>query len=343
MHPRHRRAALLAGAVGLAALLAVPTAQAAVPTAQNPTPAAQAATPPACVGATEAGGANDSRASSFYEGPAASRTYDREFERSFAIPHLPDYIPQGMTTWQDWDGDRDLLLIGLYRGSPAENEQSLIAAVDARTGRHIGSVRLRNAHLGGIAVAGEFLYAQDAASRGRENVRRYRLSSLREGLKEAARTGDRPFIGRLKDLQEIHSADFMTTHDGKVWAGRYSERDVDRMYEYRVGEDGRLEPTGAAYPIPPRTQGALVTDRAFVFNTTNHSRPGVLVVTERSRSTDRDEVCFASPSMGEGMALVGDDAFNLFEGASYKYPRAANRVRDLHVASMQSLERLLRD
>jgi hypothetical protein len=328
-------AALLAGAVGLAALLAAGTAN----------PAAHAATDDqGCPRAANVGGANDSAASSFYDGPQASRAYDREFRTAFRIPHLPDYIPQGMTSWPNWDGSgADLLLIGLYRGTVAENEQSLIAAVDAGSGEHVGSVRISNSHLGGIALAGDYLFAQHSVTRSREKVRRYRLSSLRAGLQQARLTGEQPFIGRLKDLQELHGADFMTTQGDRVWAGRYAEADDDRMYEYRVGPGGRLEPTGSAYPIPPRTQGALVSDAALVFNTTNHSRAGVMVVAERTDSADRDRVCFASPSMGEGMALVGDDAFNLFEGASYRYPKAVNRVKNLHVASMRSLENLLRD
>lgn len=295
-------------------------------------------TPEGCHAIADAGGSNDVADADFYEGPSASRAYDREFARAFRIPHLPDYVPQGMTTWPNWNGrGESLLLIGLYRGEAAENEESRIAAVDPDTGRHLGSVRVRNAHLGGIGVAGEFLFAQDAARKGREDVRRYRLSSLREALEGR----DDDFVGRVRDVQEIHGADFMTVHDGRLWAGRHSEYADDRMYEYDVDSAGRLTPTGVSAVVPPRTQGALVTDLAFVFNSTNHTRPGVLVIAERT-GANRREVCFASPSMGEGLSLVGDWAFGVFEGGSYRYPTAVNRIRDVHVASMRELEGLLR-
>lgn len=343
--------AALLGVAGLAALLAVPTggASAAPPPAVAPVNVNVIATdrstcviPPSASG----GGSSDAAtatAGSFYEGPTASRTYDATWKKAFPIPHLDAYVPQGMTTWENWDGTgQDLLLIGLYRGPKEAGEQSLIAAVDPRDGRQVASVRVRNAHLGGIAVVGDFLFTQDGASKVREKIRRYKIGSLRDAVRESNRTGDMPFLAMLKDKQEVHGADFMTVHDGKLWAGRYKEHLADRMYEYRVDAEGRLTPTGGAWPIPPRTQGALVTDTTFVFNSSNHTQPGVMVVTEKSRSASRRTVCFASPSMGEGMALVGDRAFNLFEGGSYKYPKAVNRITDLHEASMRSLESLVR-
>jgi hypothetical protein len=113
------------------------------------------------------------------------------------------------------------------------------------------------------------------------------------------------------------------------------------MYEYTVSDSGKLSPVGDAWPIPPRTQGALVSDDAFVFNSSNHAHHGVMVVADKSRSEGRRTVCFASPSMGEGMTLVGDRAFNLFEGGSYKYKKAVNRIDSVHEASMRSLERLI--
>lgn len=278
----------------------------------------------------------------FYEGPSASRTYDQQWKKAFPIPHLDAYVPQGMTTWTNWNGKGDdLILIGLYRGPKERGEQSVIAAVDPRSGDQYGAVRVRNSHLGGIAVAGDFLFTQDRATKTTETVRRYRLSTLESALKKSNSTGDIPFIGMLKETQEIYAADFMTVHNGRVWAGRYSEHAPDRMYEYTVSAKGKLSPVGTGWPIPPRTQGALVSDDAFVFNSSNHAHHGVMVIADKSRSESRRTVCFASPSMGEGMTLVGDRAFNLFEGGSYKYTNALNRIDSVHEASMRSLERLI--
>ncbi len=329
--------ALLLSAVGVAAVLLAPSAGSAP---GNPT----CAVPPS----TNTGFDTpvNPLAGPFYPGPAASSTYDSQWRGAFPIPHLPDYVPQGMTTWRNWNDEGEgeaLVLIGLYRGEKPTAEPSIIAAMDPASGEQYGAVTVRAAHLGGIAVVGNFLFTQDSPTKTRENVRRYRLSSLREALIKSHESGARPFVGRLAEMQRIHGADFMTVHDGKLWSGRYSEHENGRMYEYSADPQGNLRTTGAAWPIPPRTQGALVTDTAFVFNSSNHNQPGVMVITERSRAADRATVCFRAPSMGEGLTLVDDRVLNLFEGGSYKYPKAVNRITGLHEGSMESLGGLLRD
>lgn len=333
--------ALALGTASVAALLTLATqTSGAIPAAdQDPS---TCAIPPSRSGQVPDPSAAGAEAS-FYPGPSASDTYDAQWTKAFRIPHLDSYVPQGMTTWQNWNGEGDdLVLIGLYRGRRQEGQQSIIAAVDPRTGEHYAGLRVRHSHLGGIAVVGEFLLAQDQAARNaEETVRRYRLSSIRAAVVESNRTRDLKFVGMLREVQEIHSADFMTVHGDRLWAGRYSEHEPTEMFEYAVDARGKLTPLGAGWPIPPRTQGALVTDTAFVFNSSNHLHHGVMVLTERSRAAERRTVCFASPSMGEGMTLIGDRALNLFEGGSFKYPKALNRITDVHEASMRSLAALL--
>lgn len=350
MRLRPVSAALAIGLVGIAAVLALADGKSDSTSAVVPAPAAVRATAPSsasCVNPTAPRGSAPppgAKPARFYHGPSASPTYDAQFRRSFPIPHLDTHVPQGLTTWRNWDGKgATLLVVGYYRGKGADTEQSLLAAVDPQTGRHYGTARVLPSHLGGLAVLGEFLFAQDSGAKGPDNVRRYRLSSLAQAFAESHRTGERPFVGMLKDRQAIYGADFMTVHEGRLWAGPYTESASDRMYEYRADSKGKLVATGGGWPIPPRTQGALVTDRTFVFNTFNHHQPGVLVVTERSRSVSRRAVCFAAPARGEGMSRVGDRALVVYEGAAYRFPTSVNRVSDFHEASLRSLERLLQD
>ncbi len=52
----------------------------------------------------------------FYPGPSASDVYDDTFRKGAAIPGLPTYTPQGITTWSNWDGKGNpLLVLGSYR------------------------------------------------------------------------------------------------------------------------------------------------------------------------------------------------------------------------------------
>lgn len=292
----------------------------------------------ACFSGADGGAQSGRGGASFYAGPSASSTYDELFRRSFPVPHLDTHVPQGMTLWRNWDGKGNALaLIGMYR----DGARSLLVALDPSTGEHRATVEVRAAHLGGIAVSGKWLFAQDAAHTGRELVRRYRLDFLAAAVHESQRTGRMPFLAHLGGTQEIHGADYMAVRQGRIWSGRYREDAPDRMYEYLVAAAGRLRPTGASAPVPPRTQGVLVGDRAFVFVTFNHSRPGVMVVAERSGGSGPRAVCFLAPSMGQNMIAIGDRALLIYESGSYRYPAATNRIPRAHQASVRRLEAVL--
>src|SRR5690348_1881356 len=84
-----------------------------------------------------------------YEGRSVSRLYDTVFSSGPAIPHLNERIPQGLTTWPNWDGaGHTLLLLGMYRPS----DDSYLVGIDPDNGRTVGAVRIDESHVGGIGV-----------------------------------------------------------------------------------------------------------------------------------------------------------------------------------------------
>jgi hypothetical protein len=44
--------------------------------------------------------------------------------------------------------------------------------------------------------------------------------------------------------------------------------------------------------------------------------------------------------MGESLARLGDNELLDFEGGSYQYPRATNRIGDVHVAPLDKVRSL---
>jgi hypothetical protein len=273
----------------------------------------------------------------FYPGPSASYVYDQTFRQSFAIPFLSTHTPQGMTVWPDWDGlHHELLLIGMYRfGQP-----SYLVALDPETGLPYATVTVDESHLGGIAVVGDWLIAQDHPRRGRERVRRYRLADLATAFQKAHLSGTQPFVPYVGDLQEIYGASFMSAHDGYLWAGHYNADGPDRMFQYAVSATGVLTPVGRAYEVPAQTQGLLVTDDRFIFEGSLGTRSGTMTVVERSPSIRPLGRCFATPSMGESLAMLDDKVFVAYESGSRLYPKAKNRVTNLHIAPYAALRAL---
>jgi hypothetical protein len=273
----------------------------------------------------------------FYPGPSASSVYDATFRQSFSIPYLHTHTPQGMAVWQDWDGlHNNLLLIGMYRaGHP-----SYLVAMDPDTGQPYATVATEESHLGGMAVVGDWLLAQDRARRGPEQVRRYHLDELAVAMQKAHLTGTQPFVPHDGTTQQIYGAGFMTAHAGHLWSGHYNATGPDKMYEYAVSTAGTLTKVGHAHEVPAETQGVLVSDDRFIFEGSLGRHSGMMTVVERSPSITPLGRCFATPSMGEGLAQLDDHVLVVYEGGSSLYPKAENRVTNLHIAPYASLSAL---
>lgn len=271
----------------------------------------------------------------FYPGPSASQTYDALFSRGAAIPHLSTHVPQGMTTWSNWKGSgQDLILLAMYRDSA----DSYLVAIDPTTGAHYGTITVAGGHMGGIAVAGAWLFTQDDDAGGDEKVRKYKLETLRTAFQKAHANGARPYVSRSGSNQNTYGADFMASYYGRLWAGRYKSTAGDEMYEYKVSSRGTMTKTGSSWKVPARTQGLLVTANNFVFNTSYGDTTSAIYVTPKVASPSFTTArCFAAPARSQNFALVGGTLFLGFEGGSYKYPKSRNKVAHLHAAPLSGV------
>lgn len=270
----------------------------------------------------------------FYPGPSVSATYDALFSQAGAIPHLSTHVPQGMTTWPNWDGaGHHLILLAMYR----DNADSYLVAIDPINGSHYGTIAVAEGHMGGIAVTGTWLFTQDDDASGDEKVRKYKLETLRTAFQKAHAQGTKPYVSRSGSNQTLYGADFMTAYDGRIWSGRYKSSS-DKMYEYKVSSSGSLSKTGSSWKVPAQTQGLLVTADRFVFNTSTGDTKSRIYVTPKSHSPSFSSArCFAVPARSQNLALVGGTLFLAFEGGAYKYPNSKNRVMHLHSAPLSGV------
>jgi hypothetical protein len=283
-------------------------------------------------------------ATAFY-GSAASAIYDAVFSRAFAAPGLSaGYTPQGMTEWRAPDG-RSLIVIGEFR----KGHNSRLVAVDPDTGRTYGTVEVAPAHLGGVAIVGDWLFAQDKPRDGGEQVRKYAMSTLSAAFAASAASGGRtmPFVARTGALQDVYYASFLSSFGGSLWAGHHGINET-KMFEYRVGPDGTLRQVGGAYQVPKFTDGVVVSADRFIF--VSHAPAGTsrgfgtMTVAVRSANlSDHPRRCFAMPNLGEGTTLVGGRVYTVFESGTPKaHPASANRIPYLHRADYRALAGLLR-
>jgi hypothetical protein len=274
----------------------------------------------------------------FY-GPAASEIYDNVAHNAFATPNLAaGYKPQGMTTWPLPNGS-SLIILGEYKNK----HNSYLVAVDTTTGHTYGTVKIAEAHLGGIAIVGNWLFAQDKPNTNHEKVRKYDMSKLARAFLKSHNTGIYPYVGKTGPPQPVYWASFMSSYGGHLYTGHHGIKDVD-MVEYSVSSAGVLRQVHV-YQSPQLTDGVVVTADRFIFisHIDSANSFGIMTVTERTgHLSDRPIRCFAMPNLGEGAVLDHGIVYTVFEsGSSGSHSTSADRIKYVHGASYSLLAQLL--
>jgi hypothetical protein len=273
-----------------------------------------------------------------YEGRSVSRLYDGVFSSGPAIPYLNERVPQGLTTWPNWDGKgHTLLLLGMYRPS----DDSYLVGIDPDSGRTVGAVRIDESHLGGIGVLGDWLITQSDPESGGQAVRRYSLERLRTKMRDAVLFDYVPHLNAVGDPQPVDGASFMDVADGSLWMGRYSRFTPAEMFRYAVDNAGTLRRTGGPWPVPPRSQGLLVTPTHVLIASSDGTNHGQLRAYRRSAEPEADPIgCLWTPSLPQNLTLDHGRVFAAYEsGAAYflSRPGFLNRIGHLHTADLAAL------
>jgi len=279
-------------------------------------------------------------ARTFYPGPAGSALYDGLFRAGWAIPYLDEkYTPQGLTAWPRWFNDGgSLVIVGMYQ----KNQDSYLVGIDPTNGKVYGTIRVLQSHLGGLAVLGDYLFAQDDAVWGGEKVRRYKLTDLAAAFEQSHTDGSKPYVKRYGEPQPVYFASFLSAYNGHLWSGHHGGH-IDKMYEYSVSADGILTQVGSAWEVPAYTDGLVVTADRFIFVSHNADgdRPGMITVSGKAhRLADGSAMCFGAPSLGEGAVLDNDQVLVLYESGSYRFTKSANKVTHVHEAPYAQLHAL---
>jgi len=317
-------------ALGLAGVLATGSAVTIALTApeasQAATQQAQATTAAAAITcSTDAGG------KPFYDGPSASKMYDARFSGSAPVPNLGTHTPQGLGTWWNWDGTKDLLLVSAYR----KGARSQIIGIDPATNKTVGVVAIDETHAGGITTSNGWAFVQGTTN----GIRKYKLSTLKAALKAPGT----PLVKPVGKERAVYGASFLTSYGGYLWSGKFNNKGRDKMYQYKINSDGSLTTIKKAWEVPTKTQGLLVTGSHFIFSTSEgrKNRSNVYVVRRGEPDLDKASLkCFRAPSMSEGITEYGGRAYLSYESGSHLYrsdPTTLNVITHLHKATITSL------
>ena len=321
-------------AVGLVGVL---VSGVAVTGADSSQAATTMANPPAPVTATRTISCDATRAASkpFYDGRSASKKYDSRFRESAALPRLASYIPQGIGTWWNWSGRKNLLLVVMYH--PGRN--SIIVGIDPTTEKVVGDVAIAPTHGGGITTVYGWAFVQGSTN----GVRKYKLSALAAAMKKPGT----PYVKATGAERRVYGASFLTSYGDSLWSGKFNIGGRDKMYEYKIHPNGTLTTIQRAWEIPAKTQGLLVTKGHFIFSTSSgrKNRSNLYVVRRGQPDLDKARLtCFRAPTLSEGITEFGGRAYLVFESGSYKFRSDAstlNVITNLHKATISSLTSLV--
>ncbi|WP_344152434.1 hypothetical protein [Kribbella yunnanensis] len=318
--------------LGLAGLLAAGTATTIALTgpeaSQAATTSTAAATRAISCDTKTGGGSFD------YDGPSASTKYDSRFSNSAALPQLGKYIPQGIGTWWNWSGKKNLLLVTMYH----PGQKSLIVGIDPATNKVVGDVKIAETHAGGITTSMGWAFVQGSTN----GIRKYKLSTLAAKLKASGT----PTIDPVGPERKVYGASFLTSYGDSLWAGKFNDKGRDKMYEYKIKANGSLVTINKAWEVPTKTQGLLVTKSHFIYSTSfgRKNLSNLYVVRRGQPDLDKAKLsCFRAPSMSEGITEFGGRAYLVFESGAYEYrsdPKTKNVITRLHKASISSLTSL---
>jgi len=275
----------------------------------------------------------------FYDGPSASAKYDARFSNSASIPNLGTHTPQGVGTWWNWDGSKDLLLVASYQNGA----NSLITGIDPTTNKTVGVVAIAGSHAGGITTSNGWAFVQGKDSGGSGTIRKYRLSTLKSALKKAGT----PYVKQVGTARKVYAASFLTSYGGYLWSGKFNATGRGKMYQYKINSNGSLTTINRAWEIPTKTQGLLVTANHFIFSTSygRDKRSNLYVVRRGQPDLDKAKLtCFRAPSMSEGITEYGGRVYLVFESGSYLYrsdQKTLNVITRLHKAPLSTLTSLV--
>ncbi|KRE38031.1 hypothetical protein ASG73_10625 [Janibacter sp. Soil728] len=265
-----------------------------------------------------------------YDTPPDSGGSDRvphsdKDQEDLEIP-IPDdgtpWTPQGL----GYSDELDAYVHSMYN---KDNPQEGLLAIQPADGGPVKYVRIEgNDHYGGVTVDGDNVYVTGNGERvgtdedgkpqleGGSYVEHYSLSDLQAASPDE--TVDP--ISR----HEVTTGSTIASHDGKLYVGKYRNGEEGDIYEYELGDDGRLPSEGTSWEssnhwrAPGNMQG-LVTDGEHFYVTQSHGPDDPSTLIRVDRGTQNFEHAGSLSPLSQGVVIRDDELVITSESGADPY------------------------
>ncbi|SDT10654.1 hypothetical protein SAMN05444162_3101 [Paenibacillaceae bacterium GAS479] len=270
-------------------------------------------------------------------------TYHDLFKKGPKIPNLntTHYVPQGLTYYPD----KNWILISYFyhnKNQPTLAKNSLIAVVDAKTGKFVKNVYIEDekksggiyhkGHVGGMGVSESYLWiASSTSSRdSKYNMLRYELSDLASAKNKSRLKLNKGF--------KLKASSYATVADGDLYVGRFDEKNQSSLYRYNLNssENPSTSPINT-YKTPAKVQGVAVTDNHLLFSQSyGRNNPSYLMIYTKQASPAHKKT-IKIPNMSEGMEIIKGTLYISFESGAKYYSDSSYIKKTLSYAKVSSL------
>lgn len=126
------------------------------------------------------------------------------------------------------------------------------------------------------------------------------------------------------------TASFITFYDGKMWVGKFNEKEDSYLYDYTINADGTLTRGTVTYTLPQKLQGASFFEKdgktwLICSNSYGRTKTSSLYVYEINGSEAKQTLSYVFPPMAEETDIYNGVVYMIFESSATEYSTKESR------------------
>lgn len=248
--------------------------------------------------------------------PVPGNIISEAYSEEAGLTTTDNMVPQGLCVTDDY------ILTTAYDNTKEYNSLIYVMSSDGSALLAVIAMPDKN-HSGGIATDGKNIYI----AKDKQGVAYFPCDII----ETAAAAKGVYILESYTDISEtIDTASLITYHDGKMWVGKFNEKEDSYLYDYTINEDGSLTRGSITYTLPKKLQGVSFFEArgktwmlaACSYGRTNTSTVYIYEI-NNNEPTKTFEYVF--PPMAEEVDVHDGTVYIIFESSATEYSTKESR------------------